>query len=265
MTGLHELADLAPRDVVAKAIMRRMRETGARARVARRPPLRRPRSGSTASRRSSRACRVARHRPGHRPDPGRAGLPLRLRRGRHRPRRAYDGPGLFAAGRWPAPACTAPTGSRRTRCSRAWCSRAGSPRRCADGLPARARAGRRPPHAGAGRGRRYAPTLQRVMTERAGVLRSADGLVQGAARAGARSAPSRTASPDVAAWETTNLHDRRLGAGRGGPAARGDPRVALARGLPRPRRRALGRATSTSRSATAPRRPVPPRPTTGST
>jgi aspartate oxidase len=29
MTGAHELADLAPRDVVAKAILRRMRETGA--------------------------------------------------------------------------------------------------------------------------------------------------------------------------------------------------------------------------------------------
>ena len=29
MQGQHELADLAPRDVVAKAIMRRMRETGA--------------------------------------------------------------------------------------------------------------------------------------------------------------------------------------------------------------------------------------------
>ncbi|WP_285777999.1 L-aspartate oxidase [Microtetraspora sp. NBRC 13810] len=29
MTGVHELADLAPRDVVAKAIMRRLRETGA--------------------------------------------------------------------------------------------------------------------------------------------------------------------------------------------------------------------------------------------
>jgi nicotinate-nucleotide pyrophosphorylase (carboxylating) len=29
MTGIHELADLAPRDVVAKAIMRKMRETGA--------------------------------------------------------------------------------------------------------------------------------------------------------------------------------------------------------------------------------------------
>ena len=29
MAGLHPLADLAPRDVVAKAIMRRMIETGA--------------------------------------------------------------------------------------------------------------------------------------------------------------------------------------------------------------------------------------------
>ncbi len=28
MAGQHELADLAPRDVVAKAILRRMRETG---------------------------------------------------------------------------------------------------------------------------------------------------------------------------------------------------------------------------------------------
>ena len=37
MQGQHELADLAPRDVVAKAIMRRMRETGHAAHVARRP------------------------------------------------------------------------------------------------------------------------------------------------------------------------------------------------------------------------------------
>ena len=29
MVGQHELADLAPRDIVAKAIMRRMQETGA--------------------------------------------------------------------------------------------------------------------------------------------------------------------------------------------------------------------------------------------
>ena len=41
MAGQHELADLAPRDVVAKAILRRMRETGDRARLARRPGIRR--------------------------------------------------------------------------------------------------------------------------------------------------------------------------------------------------------------------------------
>ena len=35
MAGQHELADLAPRDVVAKAMLRRMRETGDRARLAR--------------------------------------------------------------------------------------------------------------------------------------------------------------------------------------------------------------------------------------
>ena len=41
MQGQHELADLAPRDVVAKAITRRMIETGPAAHVARRPPPRR--------------------------------------------------------------------------------------------------------------------------------------------------------------------------------------------------------------------------------
>ena len=41
MQGEHELADLAPRDVVAKAITRRMIETGKPAHVARRPPPRR--------------------------------------------------------------------------------------------------------------------------------------------------------------------------------------------------------------------------------
>ena len=40
MEGQHELADLAPRDVVAKAIMRRMREAAPSTHVARRPPSR---------------------------------------------------------------------------------------------------------------------------------------------------------------------------------------------------------------------------------
>ena len=73
MLGVHPLADLAPRDVVAKAIMRRMRETGA-------PTT----SGSTAASSASRSGRkrfptileslpLARHRPGDRADPGGAG------------------------------------------------------------------------------------------------------------------------------------------------------------------------------------------------
>ena len=84
MTGQHPLADLAPRDVVAKAIMREMiaagtdhvyldgRHLGAAGVGAQVPddPGELPR---------------ARHRPGHRPDPGRAGRALRQRRRPHRP------------------------------------------------------------------------------------------------------------------------------------------------------------------------------------
>ena len=56
MQGVHELADLAPRDVVAKAITRRMHETGQPAHVARRP----------APRRRVLGAPVPDH-PGHRP------------------------------------------------------------------------------------------------------------------------------------------------------------------------------------------------------
>ena len=64
MQGQHELADLAPRDVVAKAIMRRMRETGAEhvwldARALRRGDVAGPLPDHP------RDAAVARHRPGH--------------------------------------------------------------------------------------------------------------------------------------------------------------------------------------------------------
>ena len=53
MQGQHELADLAPRDVVAKAITRRMHETGHPHMWLDAPPLgRRRASGRSASRRS---------------------------------------------------------------------------------------------------------------------------------------------------------------------------------------------------------------------
>ena len=71
MQGQHELADLAPRDVVAKAIMRRMRETGAEhmwldARALRRGEV----AGAVPD--DPRHAALAGHRPGARPDPGRA-------------------------------------------------------------------------------------------------------------------------------------------------------------------------------------------------
>ena len=86
MQGVHELADLAPRDVVAKAILRQMRETGAEhvwldARALRRREV----AGALPD--GPRDAALARRRPGARPDPGRAGLPLRQRRGARRPAR----------------------------------------------------------------------------------------------------------------------------------------------------------------------------------
>ena len=53
MQGQHELADLAPRDVVAKAITRQDARDRARAHVARRDPPRSQTSGASASRPSS--------------------------------------------------------------------------------------------------------------------------------------------------------------------------------------------------------------------
>ncbi len=128
MVGQHELAELAPRDVVAKAIMRRMRETGARARLAGRPsPGRRAVVAPVPD--DPRVLPVLRHRPRDRADPGGSRLPLRQRRRAYGPGRSYVGAVVSTpAARWHAPGFTAPTGWRRTPCSRAWSSLSGSAR-----------------------------------------------------------------------------------------------------------------------------------------
>ena len=126
MAGQHPLADLAPRDVVAKAIMREMiasgtdhvyldgRHLGAAEWAHRFPTI-------------LASCREARHRSGHRPDPRRAGRALRQRRRPHRPVSAAPAcRACMRAARWPAPASTAPTGWRPTHCSRASSSPSGS-------------------------------------------------------------------------------------------------------------------------------------------
>ena len=82
------------------------------------------------------------------------------------------------------------------------------------------------------------------MTSRVGVLRSADGLAEAAAMLD-KLAGATTDVVDQDAWETTNLLTVSAALAAAAAAARGDARLALARGLPGPRRRAAGRATST--------------------
>jgi L-aspartate oxidase len=202
MQGQHELADLAPRDVVAKAIMRRMRETGAEhvwldgrdfgaAKWERRFPT------------ILATCRE------HGIDPVTELVPVA-------PACHYASggvatdlhgqssvPGLYACGEV---ACSGVHGANRLASnslleglvfSRRIASRLG------EGLPARQEpvADDRPAGLVPGSVR---AELQRVMTERAGVLRSHAGLVDGAA-ALAGLAGRTTDVADVAAWETTNL------------------------------------------------------------
>ena len=179
LEGVHPLADLAPRDVVAKAIMKRMIETG-------RPHMwldaRHLGAGvlGAAVPDDPRHHQVARHRPGHRADPGRSRLPLRLRRGTHRPVRAHRPPRplrdrrgrlLGSPRRQPAGVQLAARGVGVLPPDRC-----GPPRRAAAVVPP----GRRPAHRGPGAGA-VRGDLQETMTSRVGVLRSADGLAEATA------------------------------------------------------------------------------------
>ncbi len=180
MQGVHELADLAPRDVVAKAIMKRMLDTG-------RPHmwLDARHLGAdfweTAVPDDPRHRALARRRPGRRPDPGRARVPLRARAAYAR---TCDGrsdlPGLYASGEV---ACSGVNGANRLA-SNSLLDGLVFSRRIAEGPAGRAagvaRAVARPAH-----GRRWSPArarkeLQETMTARAGVLRSATGLTAAA-------------------------------------------------------------------------------------
>ena len=114
MEGEHALADLAPRDVVAKAVMRRIREErgehvwldarefGAAKWERRFPTI-------LATTRS--------HPPATTP---RVVSPPTCTGSRR-------SPACSPAARWPAPGCTGRTGWPRTPCSRGWCSPAASP------------------------------------------------------------------------------------------------------------------------------------------
>jgi L-aspartate oxidase len=202
MQGVHELADLAPRDVVAKAIMRRMRETGAehvwldaRAFGAEKWERRFPTILAT--------CRS------HGVDPVTDLIPVA-------PACHYASggvatdlhgrssvPGLFACGEV---ACSGVHGANRLASNSLLeglvFSRRIAEQLAAD-LPARQAPATDARPAGLVDGD-VRPALQHAMTEHAGVLRSRDGLAAGA-RALADLATRTTDDADVSAWEATNL------------------------------------------------------------
>ena len=207
----HPLADLAPRDVVAKAIFRRMRERGedhvlldcrrlGEATLLRRFP-------TIVAR-----CRAGRDRPGHRP-PSRWPRPPTTPAAGCAPTwtAARRCPACTPAARSPAPACTAPTGWRPTACSRGWCSPARIAADLARGLPP---PGEPVPHDGARpccSTRRCATSWRRAMTAAPGSCaapprwRRAAALEELAARTGAeplaRPRGRRPAcSPSPARW-----------------------------------------------------------------
>jgi L-aspartate oxidase len=202
MLGQHELADLAPRDVVAKAIMRRMRETGSE-------HVWLDARGFGAAKWERRFPTILAVCRSHGIDPVTDLIPVG-------PACHYASggvatdlhgqssvPGLFACGEV---ACSGVHGANRLASNSLLEGLVFSRRiaaRLAEQLPPRQEPAIETRPTGLVPGAVRAD-LQRVMTERAGVLRSSDGLTEGAAEL-ARLRSGTTEAADVAAWETTNL------------------------------------------------------------
>ncbi|GLW65991.1 L-aspartate oxidase [Actinomadura rubrobrunea] len=215
MLGRHELAELAPRDVVAKGIMIRMRETGAPHMLLDGRHL----GARTWERRFPTILATCRD---HGIDPVTEPIPVV-------PAAHYASggvrtdlygrtsvPGLYACGEV---ACTGVHGANRLA-SNSLLEGLVFAERIAAALPADLSAddwaGRRagdPQPAPAGQGLvgpRARGEIQRIMTAYAGVLRTADGLAaaaRGLDRLAAEAARDRAGAPEpcAAAWEATNL------------------------------------------------------------
>jgi len=202
MQGVHELADLAPRDVVAKAITRRMNETG-------RPHMwldARHLGASFWERRFPTILATARS---HGVDPVTELLPVApachyasggVRTDLHG---RTDVPGLYATGEV---ACSGVHGANRLA-SNSLLEGLVFSRRIAAVLPDELRPWSPPVADGrteglvAGQVRRE---LQEVMTTRVGVLRSAEGLAE-ASELLDKLGTTEAGVVDLESWETTNL------------------------------------------------------------
>ena len=237
MQGVHELADLAPRDVVAKAITRRMIETG-------HPHMwldARHLGAEFWERRFPTILATAR---GHGVDPVTELIPVA-------PAQHYASggvvtdlwgrsgvPGLYATGEV---ACSGVHGANRLA-SNSLLEGLVFSRRIAEVLPGELRPwsepapDTRPEGLVDGSVRRR---LQEAMTSKVGVLRTADGMAEAATRLAELSARRGQRRHRRLGDQQRAHHQHRPLRRR--DAARGDPRLPLARGLPGPGRRAVGR------------------------
>ncbi|AXI78900.1 L-aspartate oxidase [Peterkaempfera bronchialis] len=216
MVGQHELAELAPRDIVAKGIMRRMRETGA-------AHMYLDGRHFGAEMWEQRFPTILASCRSHGIDPVTELIPVAPAahhasggvrtdlRGR------TTVPGLYACGEV---ACTGVHGANRLASNSLLEGLVFAERITAD-LAARQAAGDLPERTPAASGTRAVPLpapearaeVQRLMTAGAGVLRSAasmraaaDGLAALAAQARDHLAEEKPADPRVETWEAANLH-----------------------------------------------------------
>ncbi|MEU7564427.1 L-aspartate oxidase [Streptomyces fradiae] len=225
MVGQHELAELAPRDIVAKGIMRRMREQGA-------DHMYLDARHFGAEMWQSRfptilaACRTHGFDPVTEPIPVAPAAHYASGGVRTDLRGRTTVPGLYACGEV---ACTGVHGANRLA-SNSLLEGLVFAERIADDIAAALAAPRGPeprtaapaPHPAPHPAPRVLPLLdpaararvQRVMTHGAGVLRSADSLakaagqldaIHGDALGGAGGSGHKTAEPGVESWETTNV------------------------------------------------------------
>ncbi|WP_433464916.1 L-aspartate oxidase [Spirillospora sp. CA-128828] len=204
MVGRHELAELAPRDVVAKGIMNRMHETGAS-----RMLLDGRHFGAAMwEKRFPTILAVCRH---HGIDPVKEPIPVSpaAHHASGGVRTDLYGrtsvPGLYACGEV---ACTGVHGANRLA-SNSLLEGLVFAGRIATALAHDLAATLPTPgeRSGVGGllGAEARGEIQRVMTSYAGVLRGAEGLERAAAEL-ERLGDGRSAEPGVEAWEATNLH-----------------------------------------------------------